>query len=196
MSHVSTRLLLTCAAIGVAGALLYVGNSYVDILIAATVPALYGVLIGVYFIPVVIAQALLRRGGVGLLTGLVAGLVSGAVTPHLFLTYVGVGAGIGALMEIPFLVARYRYWRAWVFYVAAAAVGVLMGVGVFIGVGLEKYEGWLAVVYFAGFTLSPLIGTWIGRLIAAGVDRTGVARGVQREVDTRTPRRSVTSDAS
>ncbi len=186
MRNASTRLLLTCAAIGVAGGLVFVVSGYLNGLMSATVPILYGSLVGVYFLPGVVAQSLLRRGGVALLTGLFAGLIAAAFSPQWFLRYFGAGLAIGLLQELPFLVSRYRYWRAWVFYLAAAIAGLIFGLGVFVVIGAEQFAPGLSVVYFGLFAVSPAIFTWLGRIIASRIDKTGVARGLQREVDRRT----------
>ena len=192
MRNSSTRLLLTCAAIGVAGGLVFVVSGYVQGLLAATVPILYGSLIGIYFLPGVISQSLLRRGGVALLTGLFAGLVAAAFSPHWFFRYLGAGLAIGALQELPFLVSRYRYWKAWIFYLAAGVAGLVLGLGVFVAIGVSHFAGWANLVYFGLFAVSPVVVTWIGRLIADRIDQTGVARGLQHEIDRRTGRTETT----
>ncbi|WP_183086491.1 ECF transporter S component [Mycetocola zhadangensis] len=183
----STRLLLTCAAIGVAGGLVFVVSGYLNGVMSAAVPILYGSLVGVYFLPGVVSQSLLRRGGVALLTGLFAGLIAAAFSPQWFLRYFGAGLAIGLLQEVPFLIGRYRYWRGWVFYLAAAIAGLIFGAGVFVAIGAEKFEPLANIVYFGLFVVSPMIFTWLGRILAARIDKTGVARGLQREVDRRAP---------
>ena len=193
MRNSSTRLLLTCAAIGVGGGLVFVVSGYVQGLLAATVPILYGALIGIYFLPGVISQSLLRRGGVALLTGLFAGLVAAAFSPQWFFRYVGAGIAIGLLQELPFLITRYRYWKAWVFYLAAAIAGIVFAVGVYVALGLSHFAGWANLVYFSLFALSPVAMTWLGRLIADRLDKTGVARGLQHEIDRRAGRRESTN---
>jgi energy-coupling factor transport system substrate-specific component len=193
MRNSSTRLLLTCAAIGVGGGLVFVASGYVQGLIAATLPILYGLLIGVYFLPGVIAQSLLRRGGVALLTGIFAGLVAAAFSPQWFFRYLGAGLAIGALQELPFLITRYRYWKAWVFYLAAAIAGLVFGIGVFVVIGLSTFPAWANVVYFALFVVSPVLATWLSRILADRLDKTGVARGLQHEIDRRAGRREETN---
>ena len=193
MRNSSTRLLLTCAAIGVGGGLVFVVSGYIQGLMAATIPILYGSLIGVYFLPGVIAQSLLRRGGVALLTGLFAGLVAAAFSPQWFFRYLGAGIAIGLLQELPFVVTRYRYWKAWIFYLAAAIAGLVFGLGVFVAVGLSHFTGWANLIYFGLFVLSPIAVTWLGRVIADRLDKTGVARGLQHEIDRRTGRTDFTN---
>ncbi|MET1051492.1 MAG: ECF transporter S component [Mycetocola sp.] len=184
----STRLLLTCAAIGVGGGLAFVVSGYAQGLLAATVPIVYGALIGIYFLPGVIAQSLLRRGGVALLTGLFAGLVAAAFSPQWFFRYLGAGLAIGFLQELPFAVNGFRYWKAWIFYLAAAIAGLIFGLGVFVGVGLDHFTGWANLIYFSLFAISPVAVTWLGRVIADRLDKTGVARGLQYEIDRRAGR--------
>ncbi|MCW4458888.1 ECF transporter S component [Microbacterium sp. MPKO10] len=181
----STRLLMTCAAIGVGSGIVFTVAGFVNGIVAAAAPIVYGLSIGVYFLPGVIAQSLLRRPGVALITSLIAGLVGSAVNPAFIMRYLATGLAIGLLQELPFAVSKYRYWRAWVFYVSAAVMGVVFGGGVFIAVGMEHFVGWANLVYFGLFAVSPVLFTWLGRVIAAGLNKTGVARGIQHDVDRR-----------
>lgn len=181
----STRLLMTCAAIGVGSGIVFTVAGFVNGIVAAAAPIVYGLSIGVYFLPGVIAQSLLRRPGVALITSLIAGLVGSAVNPAFIMRYLATGLAIGLLQELPFAVSKYRYWRAWVFYVSAAVMGVVFGGGVFIAVGMEHFVGWANLVYFGMFAVSPVLFTWLGRVIAAGLNKTGVARGIQHDVDRR-----------
>jgi energy-coupling factor transport system substrate-specific component len=185
MTSLSTRLLLTCAAIGVAGGLVFGVVGYLHPVVLLTAPVLYGALIGVYFFPGVVAQSLLRRGGVALLTGTIAGLAASAIDPVNLWRHVAVGLLIGALQELPFLVTGYRYWRGWVFALAAAIAGVVMGALVLVLVGPHHFAPVAEIVYIALFVLSPLLVTWLARVVARGIDSTGAARGVQGEIDRR-----------
>jgi energy-coupling factor transport system substrate-specific component len=190
MTSLSTRLLLTCAAIGVAGGMVFGVVGYLHPVVLLTAPVLYGTLIGVYFFPGVVAQSLLRRGGVALLTGTIAGLAASAIDPVNLWRHVGVGLLIGALQELPFLVTRYRYWRAWVFALAAAVAGAVMGALVLVIVGPGHFPPLAETIYIALFVLSPLLVTWLALIVARGIDATGAARGVQGEIDRRRPRES------
>ncbi|MFF1879624.1 ECF transporter S component [Leifsonia sp. NPDC058230] len=181
MKNTSTRLLLTCAAIGVAGGIVFSISAYVSGTLAAAAPMFYGAVIGVYFLPGVIAQALLRRGGVALITSVIAGLVSVPFQPIGFAAVMAAGS-IGLLQELPFAVTLYRYWRAWLFYAAVTVAGLVFGFGVFIAQGAEQSQPWVQVVHIGLFVLSPILFTWIGRAVAAALDRTGVGRGLQLPV--------------
>ncbi len=188
MTSLSTRLLLTCAAIGVAGGLVFGVVGYLHPVVLLTTPVLYGALIGVYFFPGVVAQSLLRRGGVALITGTIAGLAASALDPANLWRHVGAGILIGALQELPFALARYRYWKGWVFSLAAVVAGLVMGGGVLVLVGLDHFAPVAETVYIALFVVSPVLVTWLARIVARGIDSTGAARGVQGEIDRR-PRR-------
>lgn len=185
MTSFSTRLLLTCAAIGVAGGLVFGVVGYLHPVVLVTAPVLYGALIGVYFFPGVVVQSLLRRGGVALLTGTIAGLAASTLNPQGFWRHVGVGVLIGALQELPFAVTRYRYWRAWVFVLASAIAGAVMGGGVLIALGVDHFAPALETLYISLFVVSPVVVTLLARLVASGIDATGAARGIQGEVDRR-----------
>ena len=182
MQRLSTRLLLTCAAIGVGGGLVFVVSGYVGGTISATAPVLYGLIIGVYFLPGVVAQALLRRGGVALMTGLTAGLVSAAFSPQWFFRYFGTGLAIGLLQEIPFAVSRYRVWRSWVFYLAAGIAGIVFAASVLVVLGIDHFTPVAQAVYIALFVLSPIAFTAAGRGVAAALARAGVGRSITKPV--------------
>lgn len=188
MQRLSTRLLLTCAAIGVGGGLVFVVSGYIGGTISATAPVLYGLIIGVYFLPGVVAQALLRRGGTALMTGLTAGLVSAAFSPQWFFRYFGTGLAIGLLQELPFALSRYRVWKSWVFFLAAGVAGVLFGASVLVALGLEHFAPLAQIVYIALFVLSPIAFTAIGRGVAAALARAGVGRSISLPVDRRSSR--------
>lgn len=182
MQRLSTRLLLTCAAIGVGGGLVFVVSGYVGGTISATAPVLYGLIIGVYFLPGVVAQALLRRGGVALMTGLTAGLVSAAFSPQWFFRYFGTGLAIGLLQEIPFAVSRYRVWRSWVFYLAAGIAGIVFAASVLVVLGIDHFTPVAQAAYIALFVLSPIAFTAAGRGVAAALARAGVGRSIAKPV--------------
>ncbi|WP_127793830.1 ECF transporter S component [Agromyces sp. LHK192] len=176
MHRASTRILLTCAAIGVGGGLVAGASGYLAAAFAAFGPLFYGLTAGSHFLPSVVALALLKRPGTGLLAGLIAGLVGAAFAPWWFWRYVGTGLLVGVLLEIPFLIARYRRWDPWMFYVAGGLAGLVLAVGVFFALGAEHYAWWAWVVALVCWVASPVLFTWIGRLIARALERSGVSR--------------------
>ena len=116
MHRTSTRVLLSCAAIGVGGGLIAGASGYLAAAFAAFGPLLYGLTVGVHYLPSVVALALLKRPGTAVLAGVIAGLVGTAFAPWWIWRYIGTGLLVGALIELPFLLTRYRRWDAWMFY--------------------------------------------------------------------------------
>ncbi len=70
-----TAILLTCAALGVAGGLLLAPANWLSTILFPGLPFVSIGLAGLWLLPSVIALRLLRRPLVGLLVGLLAGLV-------------------------------------------------------------------------------------------------------------------------
>jgi len=172
----STRVLLSCAAIGVGGGLVAGASGYLAAAFAAFIPVLYGVTIGTHFLPSVVALALLRRPGVAVLTGLIAGLIGAVFAPLWLWRFVGTGLVVGVLLELPFLITRYRTWSAWLYYAAAGFAGLALAAGAFLVLGAEHYAPWAWVLYLVLFVGSPVLFTWLGRVIAARLAKAGVAR--------------------
>lgn len=176
MRRTTTRILLSCAAIGVGGGLVAGASGYLAAAFAAFGPLFYGVTVGAHFLPSIVALALLKRPGTAVLAGVIAGLVGAIFAPWWIGRFVGTGLLVGALIEVPFLVTRYRRWSPWMFYVAAVFSGVVLAIGVFIGLGAEHYTAWAWAIALPLWVLSPVAFTWIGRLIAARLASAGVAQ--------------------
>ena len=98
-SRLSTSVLLTCAAIGVAAGVLQAGAGALSGPVSAALPILYGLVLGVHVLPGVIAQDLLRAPWVALITHLIAALVASAVVPLWIGRYIGTALLIGGLQE-------------------------------------------------------------------------------------------------
>ncbi|RGE21522.1 ECF transporter S component [Leucobacter sp. wl10] len=176
-SRISTRVLLTTAAIGVVGGIVNIPNAYAFNAVAALVPWATGFLAGFYVLPGFIALALLRRGGVGLGAELVAGLVAVPFVPGGIASMIPFLA-LGILMEAPFLMRRYRGWESWFFIVVGALMGVVYG-----SVWIPFYGDipvWQMVMIPVSMAVSVVVFVVIALLIARGVERTGVVRGLRR----------------
>jgi len=172
----STRILLSCAAIGVGGGLIAGGSGYLAAAFAAFGPLLYGLTIGSHFLPSVVAFALLRRPGTAVLTGFIAGIVGMAFAPQWWFRYIATGLLVGALLELPFFITRYRRWDGWLFYLSGTVAGALLGAVVFFALGAEHYAWWAWLIALSCWVVSPPFFIWIGRVIARSLERAGVAR--------------------
>lgn len=185
MHRTSTRVLLSCAAIGVGGGLVAGASGYLAAAFAAFGPLLYGITAGTHFLPSVVALALLKRPGTAVLAGVIAGLVGAAFAPWWIGRFVGTGLLVGVLLELPFLLTRYRRWDPWLYYVAAVFSGLVLAIAVFIGLGAEHYAPWAWAVALPLWIASPVFFTWIGRLIAARLAKAGVAQQSARDAPAR-----------
>jgi len=179
-SRLSTSVLLTCAAIGVATGVLCAGAGAISGFVSAAVPLLYGLVLGVHILPGVIAQELLRRPWVALITHLIAALVASAVVPLWIGRYVGTALLIGLLQEGIAALGRYRRWEAWRFYVSALLVGVCLAVPIWFAADVSRFPVWGQIVYLGLFVLGPSLWTAVGLGIGSALRRTGVARTAQR----------------
>ena len=180
MRNVSTRLLLTCAAIGVAGGLVFALNAWIGGTVAALAPLFYGFTIGVYFLPGVVAQYVIRRGGVALLTAAVAGLVTAPLQPIGFWATL-IAIAIGAFQELPFVVTRYRRWNTWLFTVGGIVAGVVCAAGMYRTLAKDALDASSGAILMTGYFVAPVVFTAIAVLLGAALVRTGVARGLRAE---------------
>lgn len=179
MPRLSTRVLLSCAAISIVTGVLFVLTGALHAVVIATVPWLYGALIGLYFLPGAIAQGLFRLPGVAVVTILFAAVLT-ALSPVMSLGWAVFGpmALIGVLQELPYAVFAYRRRTRRVALIGATASGLLLG-GVFAYI-FEFSHGQivLAVLQLVATTVSVLLFSWLGwfisdRLRAAGVGASG-----------------------
>lgn len=173
---------MTCAAIGVAGGVLFTAHALIGGIAVNTVPFVYGLTMGIYFLPGTLAQAMFRRPGVAMLTSALAGLVSAPFQPILFMAFV-VSLAVGVMQEVPFAVARYRVWKPWLFAVAAIVQGLLVSGAAFGILRGEQFTPLAAGIIVGSFIISPPMFTAVALWLARALDRAGIARGLT-DVDT------------
>lgn len=175
-SVLSTRVLLTCAAIGVATGLISAGAGYVSILVSAAAPVLYGLVLGSHVLPGVVAQALLRLPGVAIVTHVLAALVSTAFAPAWALRYLGTALLLGGIQEGIAALSRYRNWATWRFLLGALAIGVILAVPIAVAADLDSFAPWALAVYLVMFVVGPVAWTLVALATGSALRRTGVAR--------------------
>ena len=175
-SILSTRVLLVCAAVGVATGLVSAGAGYLSVIVSGAVPILYGIVLGSHVLPGVVAQALLRRPGVAIITHVLAALVSSAFAPTWILRYIGTALLIGAIQEGITAIGRYRNWSTWRFLLSAVIVGVMLAVPIGLAADVERFAPWALVVYLLMFIVGPVVWTLLGLRVGDALRETGVAR--------------------
>ena len=175
-TRISTSVLLTCAAIGVATGVLQASAGAISGFVSAGAPILYGLVLGVHVLPGVVAQELLRKPWVALITHLVAALVATAVVPLWIGRYIGTALLIGALQELIAAVSRYQRWEPWRFFLSAVIVGAVIAVAIWFAADVTRFPLWGQIVYVALFIVGPVAWTAVGLAIGSALRRAGVAR--------------------
>jgi len=174
-----TAILLTCAALGVAGGILLAPANWISTLLFLGLPFVSVGLAGLWLLPSVIALRLLRRPLVGLLVGLLAGLV---IVPFSGYGFSSVATNVwwAAFTELPFLFVLWRYWGTWLHYLGAAIVGVVYPILAWTSFNLGAFDLGLQITFFAITLASCLGGTALGILIADRLRRAGVGGRLPR----------------
>lgn len=147
--------------------------------VSAAAPILYGLVLGVHVLPGVVAQELLRRPWVAIITHLVAALVASAVVPLWIGRYIGTALLIGGLQELIAALSRYRRWDAWRFFLSAVIVGGVIATAIWFAADVTRFPLWGQIVYVALFVVGPVAWTAVGLAIGTALRRAGVARRSQ-----------------
>ncbi|MEU1971892.1 ECF transporter S component [Microbacterium sp. NPDC019599] len=179
-TRLSTSVLLTCAAIGVATGVLGGIAGWLTPVVLATVPILYGVILGAHVLPGIIAQELIRLPWVALISHVVAALVASAMAPQWAFRFLGTAILFGGIQEIVAALTRYRVWSAWRFFMSAIVIGILVAVVVAFAAHLSTLALWAQITYLAVAVLGPVAWTAVGLGIGTSLRRAGVARGSRR----------------
>ena len=172
----TTRVLLVCAAIGVATGILGGIAGLITPGVLLLTPYLYGLVLGSHVLPGIIAQEVLRRPFVALVTHVIAALISSAFNPAWALRFIGTALLFGAIQEGIAALTRYRSWGAWRFFVSAGVIGVIVAVVVFFAAHLAVLPLWAQIAYLAISVLGPIAWTAVGLAIGTALSRAGVAR--------------------
>ena len=172
-----TTLLLTCAALGVAGGLMLAPANWLSTVLFAFPPTtiLSMAIAGLWLLPSVIALRLLRRPHVGMLVGLIAGLVLVPLSGYGFGS-IATNLWWAAFTELPFLFVLWRYWGTWLHYVGAALAAVAYVVLSWFTYSMDTLGMWAQIAFFAITFASCLGTTALGILIADRLKAAGVGR--------------------
>ena len=173
----TTRVLLVCAAIGVAtGILGGIAGLLTPVLLATPLAVAYGFLLGVHVLPGIIAQEVLRLPLVAVLSHVMAAIVASAFNPAWAGRFIGTALLFGGIQEGVAALTRYRSWGAWRFFISAVVIGALVAVVVFFAAHMSVLPLWAQVAYLALSVLGPVAWTAVGLGIGASLRRAGVAR--------------------
>ena len=121
-----TQALLVSVAVGVAGSIVIVPLTYLQIFATLAHTYLVALTLGLWVIPCLLPLVLVRRPGSALLACGAIGVISAVTTPF-GLAAIPALLFEGLIVEIPFLVTLYRSWRTVQYYVAGGILGAFMG---------------------------------------------------------------------
>ena len=175
-SRLSTSVLLTCAAIGVAAGVLGGVAGWITLPVLAGIPVLYGFVLGVHVLPGIIAQETLRLPWVALITHVLAALVSSAIAPIYAMQFIGTAILFGGIQELVAAVVRYRSWAPWRFFISALVIGVVVAAAVFFAADIGAMPLWARITYLVLAVMGPVAWTAVGLGIGAGLRRAGIGR--------------------
>jgi len=175
-TRISTSVLLTCAAIGVATGVAGGVAGWVTLPVLAALPVVYGFLLGVHVLPGIVAQEVLRMPWVALTTHALAALVSSAIAPIYAAQFLGTALLFGGIQELVAAVVRYRSWAAWRFFASAVVIGVVVAVAVYFAAHLKTFPLWAQILYLVLSVLGPVAWTAVGLGIGSGLRRAGIGR--------------------
>ena len=174
--RVPTALLLTCAALGVAGGILLAPSNWLSTaLLAIGQPPLAVSIVGLWILPATIALRLLRRPLAGLLVGVISGLVIVPFSGYGFMSVV-TNASWALFAELPFLVVLWRFWHTWQHYAGAVLLSIAYPLFAWEFFDLGSMALWIQVATFAATMASCLLATFLGILIADRLRTAGVGR--------------------
>jgi ABC-type cobalt transport system, permease component. len=175
----STRVLLVCAAIGVATGIVTAIWTPLHALAAGAVP-FYGLVLGFHALPGVIAQQVLRLPWVALITHAMAALIATAFVPFMAGRYLMAALVFGGIQEGVSALTRYRHWETWRFLLSGLVTGLVLAVPMWFAFHVSTLEPWAAVLFVVLFVLGPVAWTAVGLGIGSALRRAGVARQVTR----------------
>lgn len=170
-----TRVLLSAAAFGAAGAIYISIISWASVATGAVAYFVYAATIALWALPVLASQALLRRPGVALLTSALVGLISAPFIGG-SATHVASFVIVGILVELPFAIRGYRSWSRTLFWIGHPVVmfvyTALYTATVFLAYQVPAW--WVVALIAVGGAASSLLVTWLGQLIAGRLRKAGL----------------------
>ncbi|MEX0152755.1 ECF transporter S component [Microbacterium sp. LMI1-1-1.1] len=177
-SGLSTRVLLVCAAIGVGTGLLGGAAGWLTLVVLAGAPWAYGLVLGSHVLPGIVAQQVVRRPWVALITHVLAALVASATAPQWTFRFLGTALLFGGIQEAVAALTRYRSWAPARFFVSAVIIGLVVAVAVWFAADIASLTPVARIAYLVIGVVGPVAWTAVGLSVGAGLRRAGVARGL------------------
>ncbi|MGP3533373.1 ECF transporter S component [Microbacterium sp. RD1] len=179
-SRLPTRVLLICAAIGVASGILGGVAGWLTPVVILAAPFAYGLVLGSHVVPGILAQEVVRLPWVALLAHVLAALVASALAPQWAIRFLGTAVLFGAIQEGVAALTRYRVWQPWRFFVSAVVIGIIVAGVVWFAVDLATLPLWAQIAYLLLAVIGPVAWTALALVVGAGLRRSGVVRTAVR----------------
>ena len=169
----STRILLTCAAIGAVAGLLVIMLSPLTAVLALASPPIYAAVASIHMLGPFTAAAWFRRPGAASLTALIAGLVAIPFTALGPLLVFAIAAP-AVLFDLVLAIDRHRRHPHITWYAAAlAAAGAIIAISLpVIDPGL--LSGGLVALVVGARLAAYLLVAWLSRELAVRLTAAGV----------------------
>lgn len=168
-----SKAMLVSVAIGIAGSLIVVPLTYLQMVATLAHSYVVALTLGLWVIPCLLPQVMVKRPGASLVACGAIGVISAAATPF---GMAAIPALLleGFIIELPFLVTLYRKWSTVQCYLASVLLGGFMGFMVPITLGIVGSDFALQMGCMAISVASSLGGTWLALRIGKKIRRAGV----------------------
>lgn len=174
--RIPTRALLICAAIGVVTGLVSAVAGWLSAPTIAVAPVLYGIVLTAHAVPGIVAQDVLRRPWVALITHLLAALVAAATNPLFIMSYLAAVVIMGGVQELWAFIGRYRRWSAGWMVAGGAVLGTVLGLTAGVIIGAKYLPLWGAVLTVLLTVVGAVAWTFVSLAIGRALRRAGLAR--------------------
>lgn len=169
----TARALLVSVAIGVAGSVLVVPLTYLQLVATLSHVYLVALTLGLWVVPCLLPLALVKKPASAIVACCAIGVISALTTPFGFSAVLALLVE-GVIVEIPFAVTLYRSWRVPQYFVAAGLLGAFMGFCVPASLGVADAGLTLQLGCMAIAVISSIAGAALCLAISARVRKTGV----------------------
>jgi energy-coupling factor transport system substrate-specific component len=174
----ATRTILTAVALGSAVGVVLIPFNFVNIALSSTMPVLSAISYGVFCLGSLIPLAVLRTPGTGILGSAAAGIVS-SLSPYGLMAAVTMII-MGILLELPFLITRYRRFGMPMFLISGTIIGIAICLLNYFGLNMAVMAKPVLVMVLVAQLVSVVIGFVASLLIARALGKAGIGVSAAR----------------
>ncbi|GAA2069017.1 hypothetical protein GCM10009801_18010 [Streptomyces albiaxialis] len=173
----TTRTSMICVAVGAAfGLVLIPANILANLTVS--MPVLVSLFYGLWVLPGLVALTLLPRFGAGILASAVSGIVAGFASGYGPFMIVMMALW-GLILELPFLVTRFRSLGTGMFLLSGLCIGVISGLWTAAFIGFGGLAMWLLAAMVATAVASSVLFAWLSVRLGHALSRAGIGAAVR-----------------